>query len=125
MKTTALRGQAIRFAGVGVIASALYFIVATLLNGLLHLATLPSSIVAYAIGAMFSYLGHKRLTFAGAPYGSTTIPKFIGATMVGLFLASIIPVLLNDYRPIVSFVTVLGVVPICSFLMLKLFVFRA
>lgn len=125
MKTAALTGQAIRFAGVGVIASALYFVVATSLNGFLHLATMPSSVLAYAIGAVFSYLGHKHLTFAGAPNGSSRIPKFIGATAVGLFLASIIPVLLDDYRPIVSFVTVLIIVPICSFLMLKLVVFRA
>lgn len=115
--------QLIRFTGVGVIASALYFIIAASLNELLGLATLPASVIAYASAAVFAYQGHKRLTFKSSG-ASGELTKFVGATIMGLFLALIIPIILADYAPIVSFLTVLVFVPICSFLMMKFFVFR-
>lgn len=113
----------IRFTGVGAMASALYFVIAASLNGFLGLATLPASVIAYASAAVFSYQGHKRLTFKSHG-ASSELAKFVGATIMGLFLALIIPIMLAGYAPMVSFVTVLIFVPFCSFLMLKFIVFR-
>ena len=125
MKFAQLSGQALRFAGVGGIASALYFVVAALLNGVFGLATVAASVIAYAIAATFAYQGHKRLTFASGTAGRTEVTRFIAATAVGLGLALVIPILLRGYAPMVSFLSVLVIVPICSFLMMKFFVFRA
>jgi putative flippase GtrA len=91
----------------------------------LGLSALAASVLAYAIAAAVAYFGHKVLTFgtpAQAPFERT---RFVVASGVGLSLAALIPILLGDFAPQIAFLTVLVLVPVCSFLMMKFFVFRA
>ena len=117
-------GQLARFAGVGVANSVLYFVLATLFSGVFGFASLAASVLAYAIAAAVAYVGHKFLTFgstAGTPY---EIARFVVASGIGLSLAALIPILLAGFVPLISFATVLVLVPACSFLVMKFFVFR-
>ena len=50
--------------------------------------------------------------------------NFLISGVIGLSLAALIPMILNGFAPIASFVAVLMLVPVCSFLMMKLFVFH-
>lgn len=125
MNFTQVAGQVFRFAGVGLVNSGLYFVFAAALNGLLGLAAVPSSVIAYILAATFAYQGHKHLTFRGSGKGAAEISKFVAATSIGMSLALVIPILLHSYAPMISFLAVVIVVPICSFLMMKFFVFRA
>lgn len=118
-------GQMLRFTGVGAANSALYFVFAATLNGLIGLATIPASAIAYALAAAFAYLSHKHLTFRNGAASPFEVSRFVAATAMGLALALLIPTLLYRYPPVVSFLTVLIVVPLCSFVMMKFFVFRA
>jgi putative flippase GtrA len=118
-------GQIFRFAGVGLANSVLYFILAATLNGLFGLGAVLASAIAYILAAVVSFQGHKRLTFQTSGRTPTELPKFIAATIMGVSLATVIPVISHSYAPVVSFLAVLFVVPICSFIMMKFFVFRA
>lgn len=117
--------QLLRFTGVGVVNSALYFVFAATLNSLFGVATIPASAIAYALAAAFAYLSHKHLTFRKGSASPFEVVRFIIATAMGLALALLIPILLYLYAPVVSFLTVLIVVPLCSFVTMKFFVFRA
>lgn len=117
--------QALRFSGVGVANSIIYFVLAAMLNGLLGLPVTPASVIAYTLAGAFAYLAHKYMTFASKDAALTEVPKFIAASALGLALAVLIPILLHAYAPVISFMTVLLIVPLCSFLMMKLYVFRS
>ncbi|WP_417809777.1 GtrA family protein [Thioclava sp.] len=117
-------GQLGRFAGVGVANSAFYFLLAAAFSRVFGFAALAASVLAYVIAATVAYLGHKFLTFAQPAHSPDEMPRFVVATGIGLSLAALIPVLLAGFAPMISFVTVLMLVPICSFLMMKFFVFR-
>ncbi len=125
MNFARVSGQILRFTGVGAVNSALYIVFAATLNGLIGLATIPSSVIAYMLAAIFAYLAHKKLTFRGGDTAQAEISRFIAATALGLSMALLIPILLKSYAPMVSFLTVLIVIPLCSFVMMKFFVFRA
>ncbi|WP_394358518.1 GtrA family protein [Halocynthiibacter halioticoli] len=117
-------GEALRFVGVGAANSALYFLCAATLNSLLGLNTITASVIAYAFAAVFAYLGHKHLTFRNVGAAPFEACRFAAATFMGLVLSLIIPVLLYRFAPVVSFLSVLIVIPLCSFIMMKFFVFR-
>ncbi len=125
MSLVRVSGQILRFTGVGAANSALYFVFAATLNGMLGLATIPASVIAYALAASFAFLAHKHLTFRSGTASPTEVSRFIAATAMGLSMALLIPILLHSYAAMVSFLTVLIVVPLCSFVMMKFFVFRA
>lgn len=118
-------GQLIRFAGMGVVNSAIYMMLATVFSGIFGIATLAASVSAYAIAAAVAYLGHKFLTFGTPANAPCEIARFVVASGIGLSLAALIPILLADLAPLISSAAVLVLVPVCSFLMMKLFVFRA
>jgi len=117
-------GQMLRFAGIGAVNSALYVLLATVFNGVFGMAALAASVLAYVIAATVAYFGHKFLTFGQPAHATDEMTRFIVATGIGLSLAALIPIVLAAFAPMVSFVTVLVLVPVCSFLMMKFFVFR-
>ncbi len=115
--------QIIRFCGVGGVASALYFLFATCLNAAFGLAATPASVLAYFGAAVFAFNAHRRITFRGSDNVTAELIKFGMATGIGLGLALLIPLALTAFAPVVSFLAVLVIVPSCSFLMMKFFVF--
>lgn len=125
MRYARVSREILRFTGVGAVNSVLYVVVAATLNGLVGLATITASVIAYALAATFAYLAHRHLTFRSRGAAPAEVSRFIAATALGLALALLIPVLLLGFAPMVSFLAVLVVVPPCSFMMMKFFVFRA
>ena len=115
--------QLLRFVGVGGVASILYFLLASALNAGLGLMPALASVLAYAGGAAFAFFAHRRFTFRSDHGAAQALPKFVLATGVGLGLALVIPMLLHGFAPVVAFLAVLVIVPICSFLLMKFFVF--
>lgn len=115
--------QIVKFIGVGGFASALYFIVANIINLYVNLNAIYSSVFAYSFAAVIAYLLHRNITFKSQERIGAQIAKFILATLIGLFLSLIIPIVLSHYPPILSFISVIIIVPICSFLLMKFFVF--
>lgn len=116
--------QLMRFGGVGVVNSALYLVLATAFSGVVGFTALAASVLAYVIAAAVAYLGHKFLTFGQAAHAPAEMTRFVVASGVGLSLAALIPISLAGFAPVISFVTVLVLVPVCSFLLMKFFVFR-
>lgn len=125
MKLAGVFDQVLRFAGIGVLASGLYFALATGLSSFAGLAAVPASVLAYGVSAVFSYNGHRQITFRGGDVAPADKVRFVMTTAFGLLLALFIPHVLAGYAPVVSFTAVLLIVPLCSFLLLKFFVFRA
>ncbi|MCI2394591.1 GtrA family protein [Aliiroseovarius sediminis] len=117
-------GQLVRFTGMGVVNSALYFVLAAVFSEIFGFVALAASVLAYIIAATFAYVGHKFLTFRQPAHAPDEMTRFVAATGMGLSLAALIPILLAGLAPMTSFVTVLVLVPVCSFLMMKFFVFR-
>ena len=115
--------QLVRFVGVGGVASVLYFLLASALNAGLGLMPAIASVLAYAGGAAFAFFAHRRFTFRSDQGAAQALPKFVLATGVGLGLALIIPMILQAFPPMVAFLAVLVIVPICSFVLMKFFVF--
>lgn len=125
MSGVSLPEQAVRYSCVGIANSALYFVLAATLNSLTGLAAALCSVIAYVVAAALAYLAHKHLTFESRGAASREISRFVASTLLGLSLALLIPLVLHGGDPMIAFLTVLVVVPICSFLMMKFFVFRA
>ena len=119
-----LFSQLLRFAGVGVVNSAIYFVLAAAFSEIIGLTAFASSVLAYIIAAAIAYLGHKFLTFAQPVHAADEVSRFVVATGIGLSLAALIPLVQSGFAPMISFVTVLLLVPACSFLMMKFFVFK-
>lgn len=123
MSLSAAVGQLARFAGVGVAASLIYFVLAAAFSGLAGIGAAAASVLAYALAAVFAFIAHRRVTFSSKADPKRELWRFAAATIIGLALATLIPIALDEAAPLVSFFVVMLVVPICSFLMMKFFVF--
>ncbi len=123
MSKRVILGQGLRFLTIGAGASFLYFVLALILDRLVNFPPVTASTVAYVLAAVFSYIGHKSFTFNTGGHSNFEILRFAVSTLTGFLLASIIPLVLTGYPSIISYLVVLVVVPLLSFLMLKFFVF--
>ena len=117
------RSQIFRFACIGGFASVFYFACAFALNAYVGLSAITSSFLAYAFAAMINYYAHRKFTFNSSNSVSLEMTRFIVATIAGLSLALVIPLIMTNSLPHLVFLTVLIVVPIFSFIMMKFFVF--
>ena len=123
MSSGSLLGQGLKFLVVGGGASFLYFGLALLFDRGVGFGPVASSTLAYALAAVFSYVGHKLFTFNSKGGSKFEALRFTISTLIGFSLASFIPFALSQFAPIISYLAVLAVVPVISFLMLKFFVF--
>jgi putative flippase GtrA len=115
------------FASVGAVATIGYAIIA---EGLAFagLEALWASLIAYAICATWSYLGHKYFTFGSAGSHHVEAPRFVITTLVGLLIAIAMPLLfarLFGPSPYFAILATCILVPIISFIASQRFVFRA
>ena len=115
-----------RFGSVGVAATLIYAVLAAGF-GVLGIGATPSSVLAYALAAVFSHFGHKRITFRSAGAHAVELPKFAAASVLGLGVAALAPIILTDRlhlpraAPILA--TCIGV-PLLNFLILDQLVFK-
>lgn len=115
------------FATIGAVATISYALIAESLISL-RLTPLWASLIAYAICATWSYLGHKHFTFSSSGSHATEAPRFAIATVVGLLVAIAMPVLfarLFGSSPYTAVMATCVLAPIISYIVSQRFVFRA
>ncbi|HXW19896.1 MAG TPA: GtrA family protein [Roseiarcus sp.] len=88
--------ELLRFAAVGVSAAAIYFVAATALAALGR-PLAESSAVAYLLGGIFSFFGHRAFTFASRGPLKAEALRFALLNAVGFLVATGAPVVLTDW----------------------------
>ena len=115
-----------RFVLIGAGSTLLYAALALALGVIPQFGAIWSSVTAYAIAAVFSYSGHKFLTFASAGAHRDEAPRFILATLLGLAIATAIPWTVTGALglwPWVAVALTCVCVPITNFIVLDKWVF--
>jgi putative flippase GtrA len=116
----------LRFAGVGLVSTALYAALACWGTAQLHLAPSIASLLAYAAGAVFSYFGHRCITFRSRLPHRETSSRFAFFAVWGYAVALAAPLLLTDIGGLPAPVAVAFVslaVPLLNFALLQRLVF--
>lgn len=114
------------FATIGAVATIGYALIA---ESLVFLGARPlgASLIAYAICACWSYLGHKHFTFSSQGRHVVEAPRFIVVTAAGLLIATGMPILFGRFvgsSPYFAVLATCVLVPIVSFVASQRFVFR-
>ncbi|KAB0682636.1 GtrA family protein [Aureimonas leprariae] len=120
--------EALRFAGVGLLATALYAALASWGTASLDLPPAMASLFAYALAGVFSYFAHRRVTFRSNLRHRETSPRFALLSVSGYAIALAAPILLVDMAGLpapVAFAFVSLAVPALNFLLMRRLVFRS
>ncbi|WP_353643947.1 GtrA family protein [Mesorhizobium sp. WSM2239] len=114
------------FVSVGVAATILYFVLASSTSVILQVSPSISSVVAYLLSAVFSYCGHKYLSFTSSGAHTIEAPRFVVTTTLGLLIAYLLPLAAErmGLPHFVAYAAVCLVVPMVNFVLLKRWVFR-
>ena len=115
-----------RFAGVGIASTFCYAVIALLLTGRLHRPAVEASVVAYAIAALFSYLGHRSITFRSTGDHLREAPRFGLLVLAGYALALAIPLFTGrvlGWPPIASILITCTAIPAANYLLMARAVF--
>lgn len=118
-------GRIPRFVVVGLTATALYAAIAFALSSIIPAAN--ASVSAHAIAAIFSYCGHKYLTFGSDEAHTIEAPRFLALTATGLLIAWAFPRVLTDglgFPATVSIIACCLFVPAFNYVVLNRWVFR-
>jgi putative flippase GtrA len=119
-------GRILRFAAVGLLAMAAYAAIVTALTWSgLRPAWLASGL-AYALAAVWSYVGHRRFSFRSDAPHQVAGPRFVLVTGVCQAIAMAIPAVVVDaggLPPVAATALVCLVCPAASFLLNGWFVF--
>jgi putative flippase GtrA len=118
-----------RFAVVGMVATAIYAICAMMfMRWETRLTPAEASFLAYVLAAIFSYVGHKFVTFMSSGCHRFEAPRFAILTLSGFAVAYTLPQILTVRLGLPHAVPVLVtcvVVPLVNFVMLDRWVFSA
>lgn len=120
-----------RFAAIGAAATLIYAVAAFCLSGGLGITILPAapaSLAAYFIAAIFSYWGHKYVTFLSGGAHVFEAPRFLALTALGLGFAWLLPTILVDgagLPPAVPIAVTCILVPIVNYVVLDRWVFAS
>ena len=115
-----------RFAAIGILSTVLYAALALTFNGLGIQAT-GASVLAFGIAAVFSYAGHKYVTYVSGGRHAFELPRFLALSAAGLAVVSMLPALLSGVLGLPAAVPVLFaciVVPAVNYVVLGRWVFR-
>ena len=120
----------LRFAVIGGMSTLIYAVVALILAQprSIGMPAVTASAFGYGAGAIFSYCGHRFVTFMSDGAVGFEIARFVGATAVGFMLSTGLAVILSDLVGLPPFVPVAVasiLVPILNFIILRKFVFVA
>ena len=90
-----------RFALIGISATILYFVLFVGADWLLSARARgwpawPLSLGAYALAALFSYFGHRLVSFGSTRPHALALARFVPVTIAGLLVAAILPALISD-----------------------------
>ena len=81
-----IMAQFVRFAGVGVIATAIHYVVLIALVQLLSVEPIRASAIAFVIAAVCNYLLNYHFTFASGAKHKIAVARFALVAGAGLFL---------------------------------------
>jgi putative flippase GtrA len=120
----------LRFAVIGGVSTLIYAVL-TLALSAMHGFGMPvtiASIAGYGAGAVFSYCGHRFVTFMSDGAVGFEIVRFACATALGFLLSVGLAVILADVAglpPLVPVAIASILVPVLNFIILRKFVFVA
>jgi putative flippase GtrA len=119
-----------RFALIGIASTLIYAVCAFLLSVLPApaLTAALASVAAYIIAAIFSYVGHKYVTFVSPGAHAFEVPRFFLLTALGLCFSWLLPLVLVDglgMRPVFSIAIICVVVPATNYFVLDRLVFAS
>jgi putative flippase GtrA len=117
----------LRFGLVGGVSTLIYAVVAWVLTYPVALPAVVASIIAYCLGAVFSYTAHRNVTFRSDRPVAEEASRFAGVSFAGWIVAIISPLILTTLLglpAVVAIVFASVAVPILSFIGLERFVFR-
>lgn len=119
--------QLLRFAGIGGLATLVHVGVAVIMRGSTGMAPLHANLAGFCSAVLFSYVGHARCTFDVGLSSGTQILRFLFIALVGLAISSGTVWFAEgaglDFGFAMAAVAVL--VPVASYLALRLWVFQA
>jgi putative flippase GtrA len=121
--------QMVRFALVGVAATAAHYLVA--IAAVLYTNVYVANFLGYVAAVAISYFGHQRFSFALSPqeiFHRKQFPRFILGSLGGLALSYLVLAVMEDALGTphwLSLAAAVCLVPIYTFLVNKLCVFRA
>jgi len=115
-----------RFAVVGAGTTALYAVLA-LAFSFSGIAATGASVLAFLITAVFSYAGHKYVTFASGGSHAFEAPRFLAVSASSLTTVSVLPAVLTGMLGLPAAVPILLaciIVPAVNYVVLGRWVFR-
>ncbi|CDX37364.1 Gtra family protein [Mesorhizobium sp. SOD10] len=86
----------VRFLVTGIGATLLYALLAAAFSAATPMKPALSSVLAYALAAVFSYAGHKCFTFVSSGAHRFEAPRFAVLTLIGLTTSFALPASLTD-----------------------------
>lgn len=116
-----------RFSMVGVLATATYFITANLIMFLGILTPRPASVLAYILGMIVSFTGQSQFSFKVGRVNFRHVTRFVILSILGLLISYFSIVICEDYLDISAVWGTLFTsisIPLLSFIMMKLWVFK-
>lgn len=81
-------GKLGRFVGVGAVSTLLYAALGLTFSHALGASALCSTIAAYSLCAVFSYVAHRRITFRSERAHVAAVPRFAVTTLCGFSIAT-------------------------------------
>lgn len=115
-----------RFAVIGAGTTVIYAVLA-LAFSYSGIAATGASVLAFLITALFSYAGHKYVTFASDGSHSFELPRFLTVSATSLTIVSVLPAVLTGVFGFPAAVPILLaclVVPAFNYVVLGRWVFR-
>lgn len=117
--------QIIRFAAVGLCATAVHTLIFTALVGA-GLSGILSNLLSFSVAWCVSFFGHARFTFEVSDIRFDQSRRFLATSVIGLISNSIIAFLIVDYlvlNPWIAVLLMITVTPVMVFVLLKTWVF--
>lgn len=117
--------QIIRFAAVGLCATAVHTLIFTALVGA-GLSGILSNLLSFSVAWCVSFFGHSRFTFEVSDIRFDQSRRFLATSVIGLISNSIIAFLIVDYlvlNPWIAVLLMITVTPVMVFVLLKTWVF--
>jgi len=117
-----------RFSIVGVIATGVYVVAAMIAVAAGDVSPIVGATIGFCASFLVSYVGHFRFTFAVAGRYRDYVVRFAVSSVASLFLSTIAiwvstKILNIDYR--LALIAVSIIIPICSYLVSRFWVFTA
>lgn len=126
-RENSLLGCLLRFCTVGTLATAVYFVLANLFIQLNIASVETCSVLAYMVGIVVSYIGQSGYTFRVEVKNRGQILRFSVLSAIGVcisYLSVVIAVNIYNVDAVWGTLVTSVSIPLLSFIMMKLWVFK-